>query len=1322
MSGTINKGLFGGRPGREAQSLTFLEELKYDLSILTRRTLFHFDNDAASCYDRIIISLASLLNRKYGMHRRVTAVHATTLEEARFHLRTPTGISPKSYSHTLEFPIYGSGQGSGNSPAIWLFISSTICDIHQAISYGASFTTPEGNESVRISMVGFVDDCTCTYNDFQPQTELDYKTMTQRMQSDAQTWNDLLWCTGGKLELNKCSFHALRFAFNPNGSPRVIEDPPDEPIFIKDSETNALVPIMPKSSLDPHKTLGHWKAPFEPNSKTQLAALVEKSQQQTILIATGTLSRHGATLAYFGIYLASLKYILPQCHFRHDQLDKAETKTISTILAKCGFNRHTPKPIRYAPTSYAGCGFIPWWIIQSEGQISLFIKHWRTDTIISKTLRVATAWGQWMTGFSRSFLFDTSTPIPHFEAHWLTSLRTALSRANMQIHLDQAYVLPPERTNDVHIMEWVVLHSELPPTAIKVLNYCRLYLHVTTVSELFSADGHRILSHMYECRRPPWFNRRQFMPIQVRPSSYQIRKVWKPFCDRWIQKIGYHHTHLLGSWTHQAAHFRPYRISYIERHISPDIYEPTYYTWYLDTYWELILTPTDSPNWILLSLKHATTWRPTSTSTPIHLIPAGHLNTRQTFRCATPIDPYIPPPKPPPLPAMPINFRLKEHHIHDLDIVATTNYAHTFPFFQAYIATLPPWESLLLQHVRFGHDCTPLMQLIHSLYRSPGQRLIAIAQHWYHDNTASFGWSLFSTKGDNIATSYGPSPGPPSRSRADAWGILSLLRFFHHLSLSQNQFILFPPVTILHRNPRIIRIMRDRPNWSTVYCNETLKPDWDILEQSNASLNDLHLQVTWQTLMDFKTQFHRLDYSPLFSFESRIDHLKDHAKEFLESFYQRIDYSPFLPASSCMLLSSTGTVHQKYHTAYREAVTVPALHQYLSSKYSWTPVIVNDVNWQWFTKARSLYRSASSNHLTKLIYNQLPTPDRLQKQGGKHWASAICPHCQSESRETFDHILRCDHPSAIQFRMDVPKLVTSHCHKFRAPLAIQKTLLQAVDFALGAPYSAPPNSDNRAIDLYTAQHNIGWQNLLRGFFSNKWRRHLIDHLRLRPKPSLRCTPDQFYYKLILLFWTAQTDLWKSYQELRHAPTQSVDTPSSKHSELQRDIRYLFSLKSMVCPEHQSVYFPSDPEHFLSNSTTTQLRNYIFNYSEVIKQSIQDAKNRAVSRTRPLLTFGGFTRAIRPTPPAPPRRVLTPPAPSLTRRPTPLRRIQQSLSSWIQRRLSPPNPLHPSLATSNSTSLPSAPAISSRAPPTTGSLPPPPAVPPHHKHSRWRLAP
>ena len=55
----INTGLYGSRPGRDAQTLPFLEELKYDIAYTSRRTLINFDNDATSCYDRILIPLAS---------------------------------------------------------------------------------------------------------------------------------------------------------------------------------------------------------------------------------------------------------------------------------------------------------------------------------------------------------------------------------------------------------------------------------------------------------------------------------------------------------------------------------------------------------------------------------------------------------------------------------------------------------------------------------------------------------------------------------------------------------------------------------------------------------------------------------------------------------------------------------------------------------------------------------------------------------------------------------------------------------------------------------------------------------------------------------------------------------------------------------------------------------------------------------------------------------------------------------------------------------------------------------------------------------------
>jgi hypothetical protein len=101
--GTLNAGQYGGRPGCEAQSLTLLEELKYDLSYLSRRSLINFDNDATSCYDRIVVPVASLINRKYGLHSAMVKLHAETLRQAIFHLKTAHGISEISYTHC---PVY----------------------------------------------------------------------------------------------------------------------------------------------------------------------------------------------------------------------------------------------------------------------------------------------------------------------------------------------------------------------------------------------------------------------------------------------------------------------------------------------------------------------------------------------------------------------------------------------------------------------------------------------------------------------------------------------------------------------------------------------------------------------------------------------------------------------------------------------------------------------------------------------------------------------------------------------------------------------------------------------------------------------------------------------------------------------------------------------------------------------------------------------------------------------------------------------------------------------------------------------------------------
>jgi hypothetical protein len=122
----VNPGQYGSYPGREATSLCLLEELKSDISYSSRKPIINFDNDASSCYDRIIVALASLLNREYGQNRHVVMVNALKLRNAQYHLKTALGVSDEFIGHCTAWPLHGTGQGSGNSPMMWCFVSSTL--------------------------------------------------------------------------------------------------------------------------------------------------------------------------------------------------------------------------------------------------------------------------------------------------------------------------------------------------------------------------------------------------------------------------------------------------------------------------------------------------------------------------------------------------------------------------------------------------------------------------------------------------------------------------------------------------------------------------------------------------------------------------------------------------------------------------------------------------------------------------------------------------------------------------------------------------------------------------------------------------------------------------------------------------------------------------------------------------------------------------------------------------------------------------------------------------------------------------------------------
>ena len=100
-------------------SAAYLEELRRDILILTRTPYSNFNNKALSCYDRILMAIASLSGRKYVVCKNVVYVHVATLEEAKYKLKISYKVSNTLYQQCTKFPIHGTEQGSSNSPMIW---------------------------------------------------------------------------------------------------------------------------------------------------------------------------------------------------------------------------------------------------------------------------------------------------------------------------------------------------------------------------------------------------------------------------------------------------------------------------------------------------------------------------------------------------------------------------------------------------------------------------------------------------------------------------------------------------------------------------------------------------------------------------------------------------------------------------------------------------------------------------------------------------------------------------------------------------------------------------------------------------------------------------------------------------------------------------------------------------------------------------------------------------------------------------------------------------------------------------------------------------
>lgn len=1154
----LHPSLYGARPGRGALEPVYTEELINEITRLSRKPVIKNAEDATACYDRIIPGIGNLASRSHGLHRQVALVQGRTLEEIRYHLKTQMGVTDEHYQHCSISPIYGTGQGSGNSPTIWLVVSSILFRCYSAKAYGASFETPDRSIRIDIFRVGFVDD-TCGYvNRFLSDVPPTPADLIDLLKHDSQLWSDLLWKSGGALELPKCTYHFSYYKFATDGTPflQCGQVGPTVNLLTGDLKQTQTVPSS--SVYKAYKTLGCYKSPSGAQ-QTQFQKLEEKCLRHARIVSTSALTPLEGWTYYFSKYLTSPGYPLPVCHFTGKQLTSLEKKVLPAIFSRCGFNRNTSRNILFGPARLNGGGFRPFSTEQGVGQLQYFVKNWTHQLEIGQLLRVAVAWAQINVGVGYSIFEDVTSSLPHFESKWLDSLRQFLRLIQGRLRLDKTFVPEIQRVNDSHIMDHVLERGNFTPSQIRKINYCRLYLQVVTVSDIATANGTHLAPG-------------------IRDGNPTI-------------------------WSGQSTHHKT-------NQGNPDIV--TWRLWsralsLIATSRDVLLVPLRQ--WIVPPSRQRQVWivyyDPGSDS--LYFPKAGvyekHKNRNGFFNYnfSGSISKL-------PEQAYPVSI---EEYPPGWHVVSYNSYCPVLPSlppssFEDFCSLLAPWESQLLATVQFQFSPFNLMAI-----------LVASSFNACSDGSAvalegTYGWVLSSEDGTRLAYGSGPVDGHDPRSfRAEGQGMLSVACLLRRLI---QWTCTTEPITgvLATDNTGLIHRVKSQGQLKYPVPNATFKPDWDVVQAIVDTLSTCSIEASY-----VHVKGHQDDDTPLEEL-GLLAQLNVEADKYAGE-YRALhgSYRPVIPLSPTrpVALDIGGkTIHRGFKQAIRDSIHGTHLLEAMQLRYEWADGVIDMIDWDVHRQSTHA-NSNRRTHYVKLCHDILPTGNLVSRYG--QGLPDYCPLCKSPD-EDFHHVLQCPHRSRVKWRNDLLVALTTKCRAIKTDPTLQEILLDGLSSWLQLQPFSPDEYPEEYRQLLTEQSLIGWDHFFQGRISTQWA--VLQQQYYSSFPPVKGRDGQSWSRNILCqIFTCWNQLWDARNTDRHGKDETSQSVARKEQVI-RELSLLYSYRHTILHRDQSIFLDTLEEHQLK--PTHSIRQWINTHQPIILKSAKDAKSRSLLHVRTITHYFG----------------------------------------------------------------------------------------------------
>jgi hypothetical protein len=129
---------YGSRKKKTAILHFLNKRLSYDILRQMKTAGAICSNDAKSCYDRILHSVATMCMSHLGLPESAIVCLFTTIQKLEHTVRTVYGNSEQSYGgDTWVVPMQGSsGQGNGADPMLWAVVSTPVLKVMRAEGFG----------------------------------------------------------------------------------------------------------------------------------------------------------------------------------------------------------------------------------------------------------------------------------------------------------------------------------------------------------------------------------------------------------------------------------------------------------------------------------------------------------------------------------------------------------------------------------------------------------------------------------------------------------------------------------------------------------------------------------------------------------------------------------------------------------------------------------------------------------------------------------------------------------------------------------------------------------------------------------------------------------------------------------------------------------------------------------------------------------------------------------------------------------------------------------------------------------------------------------